>query len=250
MLGLLSLWSLVANATQITVSPTRLDRTVSAGSVSVQTFTLVNQSQGPVRIECSALPMGVADHVRVIEVVPESTPSAVEWISFSPPAMVLEPGEVRSVDVSVAAPEQASGAAYAALAFVASPGRDAGDTFRSRMVLSATVKVDGANGGSLEVLDQKIQAPTSTRPFSLELDVAAAGSIYSVASLTGIVRPVGRNRPVARIQLKPRYLLPGEHGELQFSSGARFEPGSYEVVGALVDANGSAQTLQVPFTVE
>ena len=152
----------------LTFTPDRIDSNVVPGVSHVQELTLFNETGEPITVSLTSTPLEILDAAAGIATFPNHAQS-LDWLTVTPGQFVLEPGEKRTVVVTMLVPDDASGSLIAGITgpfvFVEV---DADSSTREGTIESVT-----PIGGSL----------LSRLPVTLEVSFANTGNVH--------LRPVG-----------------------------------------------------------
>jgi hypothetical protein len=163
--------------------------------------------------------------------------SAASWLSLQPREFSIAPGSTAVLHVESRVPARAEPGDHHAVLLLATRPTGAGRVgVRMRLGVRVAVRVPGAVVRRLEVRGLRVRRQGRTR--ILEATLANLGNVTEALSSSRLtVSLLVRSRPVARLGIERRELLPGKHGLVV----ARYRGQLRGRVQARVDVDGAVR---------
>lgn len=230
----------------LSAAPAVVMLTGTAGQTTTQTLTLINNTGHALTFEMIAKDVAIRDGRRVFVEAGDQPNSIAVTAVFSQKSVVAGPGERVSVSVTVTIPPNPPTRAIVALFRSTTTLKVAGMRASASIGTLLTFALSDAataDAGRLEV-----KQPTSTSNLSVSQKVVNSGSEPLLAR--GVLAIVNRDGLlVARQDLPPRRILPGEYFDLHAEYGGELATGHYRALVTYDLQNHKALTSSAEFDV-
>lgn len=239
-----------AYALALAVAPARAEVQVPAGGAASFEVQVLNKGSEPLPLRMYAWDLWYDDTHKLFAPPGTQPRSAAGWVQIVPRDAVLPAGERLDLLVTVSAPPEATGGAYAMVFVESIPGPDApSGRAGARMGIQVLTSVAGTGARQIRVGDASFRMPTETRPAAVLLDVVNRGDVHLSPTFHGLIR-TSDGELLGRIGSEGRpWLLPGEHTALTMQWTQPMEPGAYELVGTVVYGENLAVPVVIPLLV-
>lgn len=238
-----------AFASEIGLTPPRLELTVPPGGTVTETVTLATSAQEPQQVRVS-LTDWVMDYEGRLGYFPASTlpTSAASWIEPETSDVLLEPVSTREFRITVTAPATGAEGTHQAMVFfqVVPPGGDAdgvGVTVTTRIALAVYVTVAGTERPAADLVDFYRDDDALTLVLANDGNtLTRLGGIVELRDETG--------ETVAQLPVPDVPVLRESERQLRLSLPADLEAGFYIALALVEDNRGGLLVGELPLTVE
>lgn len=230
--------SALAQTASVTITPASVDTKVKAGVSYTKNFTIVNNSNEPLRFRASSEDVWIDENNARKEGRPGTLPrSASLWIQFTPSEIVVEPHATAVLKALITVPQSATGSFYTVPVFDVTPASkpfvtnaaltsiasaSIGVRFRTLVMLTTETGAEY----NVEIMGANITAPTSASELELNLDLRNRGNAHAkVRGAFAILDAAGQL--AGRGTIEEKRFLPTQQKPLKGTWAGELQPGSY-----------------------